>query len=181
MTPRSFINTLLLLIAGIIILFCCSGCQKEKKNVSPQVGDTAPDFAAKDIGDKVIVLSSLQGRPVILRFFETTCRFCRADTPVFAKIHKELQDTGPHILYIGSFYEEKTVLRAFAKELHVDFPILTDTEAQLADLFDIRIYPQTLFIGPDGKILASLLGGVGEAEIYEILGEFIERQDTVKK
>ncbi len=181
MTPRFDINpSLILLLAGVIILLCCNSCQQERKNISLQVGDTAPDFAAKDLDEKVTVLSSLKGRPIILRFFATTCRFCRADTPVFTKIHKELQEAGPQILYVGSFYEGKALLRAFAKELHVEFPILTDTEAQLADLYDVRIYPQTLFIGPDQKILASLVGALGEADVYEILKEFLPPKKTVQ-
>ncbi len=167
-------RTKLLLLTGVFFLLISLGCQQEKKNIGLQLGDTAPDFAAKDLNDRVIVLSSLKGSPVILRFIETTCRFCRADTPVFTNIYTQNKEDGPQILYVGSFYEKKDVLRSFAIEFNIDFPILTDTESKIADLYDIRVYPQTLFIGPDQKILASLLGGVGEAEIMEILGKFIK-------
>ena len=75
--------------------------------------------------------------------------------------------------YVGSFYENEKSLRAFAGELGATFPVLLDNGAKLADLYSIRAYPQTLFLSPDGKILAALLGGVGEAELGEILGKYL--------
>lgn len=151
-------------------VFLLSGCVQEEKSEPLQLGDTAPDFAVKDLQGNVIVLSNLQGSPVILRFFETNCRFCRADTPAFTQFYTAHQDQGLHVLYIGSFYEQEADLQAFVKELDLVFPVALDKEARLADLYGIRAYPQTIFISSEGKILAALLGGVGEAELREIFG-----------
>lgn len=159
----------------IAVLFCLvlGGCGQEEKPKGLRLGDTAPDFAVKDIDDRVIVLSSLRGGPVILRFFESNCRFCKADTPAFKDFYSKYRDKGLRVIYIGSFYEKREALQAFAEELQIDFPVALDTAARLADLYDIRAYPQTLFISPDQKILAALLGGVGQAELQEILGKYL--------
>lgn len=159
----------------LLLLPTLLGCMQEKENKPLQLGDTAPDFAVKDLAGKVTVLSNLDGNPVILRFFETNCRFCRADTPAFSKFYGEHKDKGLQVLYIGSFYENVEKLQAFADELGIAFPIAMDKNAGLADLYDIRAYPQTVFISPDQKILAAILGGVGEAELQEILGKYLER------
>jgi peroxiredoxin len=160
---------LLLLLLPLLL-----GCVQEKKTKPLQLGDTAPDFAVKDLDGQVIVLSNLHGSPVILRFFETNCRFCRADTPAFTKFYMEHKDQGLQVLYIGSFYEKVESLQAFADELGLVFPVAMDKEAGLADLYDIRAYPQTVFISPDQKMLAAILGGVGEAELQEIMGKYLE-------
>jgi peroxiredoxin len=159
----------------IVVLLCLilGGCGPEEKPQGLRLGDTAPDFAVKDIDDRVIVLSSLRGGPVILRFFESNCRFCKADTPAFKEFYSKYRDKGLQIIYIGSFYEKRETLQAFAEELQIEFPVALDTAARLADLYDIRAYPQTLFISPDQKILAALLGGVGQAELQEILGKYL--------
>ncbi len=162
-TARSFLYFFLL-------VFLLLGCDQEEKNKPLQLGDTAPDFAVKDLKGNVIVLSNQQGRPVILRFFETNCRFCRADTPAFTQFYAAHKDKGLQIIYIGSFYEKEHDLQTFVKELGLVFPVVQDKQAQLADLYGIRAYPQTVFIGPDQKILAALLGGVGAAELREIFG-----------
>lgn len=157
----------------IILLLFSFGCVREEKIQNLQLGDTAPDFAVKDLDGRVIVLSSFAGSPVIIRFFETGCRFCKADTPAFSRFYERHKQKGLQLLYIGSFYESVEALRSFTKELQVDFPVAMDGDASLADLYNIRAYPQTLFISPDRKIIAALLGGVGEAELEEIFDKFL--------
>lgn len=158
--------------AIVILLVCISGCRSDQGSAGLQLGDTAPDFMAKDLSGRVLVMSSFTGKPIILRFFETNCRFCKADTPVFTELYHSKKEQGLQVFYVGSFYESEEALQLFAKELGVDFPVLQDREAKLADLYDIRVYPQTIFIGPDQKILAALLGGVGRAEIDEIFSKY---------
>lgn len=167
---NSFIDFFLLFL--LLPLFL--GCVQEKKTKPLQLGDIAPDFAVKDLQGKVTVLSSLHGSPVILRFFETNCRFCRADTPAFSKFYTRHKDQGLQVLYIGSFYEKGESLQVFADQLGLVFPVAMDKNGGLADLYDIRAYPQTIFISPDQKILAAILGGVGEAELQEIMGKYLD-------
>ncbi|MFH0781712.1 MAG: TlpA disulfide reductase family protein [Pseudomonadota bacterium] len=156
---------------GRLLIGCDKGSEIPQTRL--QLGDSAPDFAAKDLDGNVTVLSNLQKGPVILRFFETNCRFCKADTPVFNAFLQKYQDKGLTVLYIGSFYENDSSLRAFSGELATAFPVIADNSAKLADLYGIRAYPQTLFLSPDHKILAAILGGVGEAEMTEILGKYL--------
>jgi peroxiredoxin len=157
----------------LLLFLLLLGCVREKESKPLQLGDTAPDFAIKDLSGKVTVLSNLHGSPVILRFFETNCRFCRADTPAFTKFYSDHKDKGLQVLYIGGFYENVEKLREFAEEMTILFPVVADRDAALADLYDIRAYPQTIFIDPEQKILAAILGGVGEAELQEILGKYL--------
>jgi peroxiredoxin len=166
-------NIVLLGIFGFLLARLLLGCDRQTPPIPLNLGDTAPDFAAKDLDGKVVVLSSLGKGPVILRFFETNCRFCKADTPVFSEFYNKHRDRGLRILYVGSFYEDERSLQSFARELGTDFPVILDNGAKLADLYGIKAYPQTLFLGPDRKILAALLGGVGEAELMEILGKYL--------
>jgi len=164
----------LITAACAILLYCLlTGCVSEQKIEELQLGDTAPDFAVKDLQGKVHVLSSKKGNPVILRFFQTDCRFCKADTPAFTRFYQNNRERGLEILYVGSFYEDEKALKSFVKELNPDFPVAVDANGRLADLYGIVAYPQTLFISPDQKILAALLGGVGEAELQEILGSYL--------
>jgi peroxiredoxin len=162
----------------IVFVFLLSrlllGCDKEAPRSGPwQLGDAAPDFAAKDLDGNVAVLSSLGNGPIILRFFESNCRFCKADTPIIAAFFRKYRDKGLKVLYIGSFYENEKSLRAFIAELTPEFPVILDQGAKLADLYDIRAYPQTIFLSPDKRFAGALLGGVGEAELNEILGKYL--------
>lgn len=160
-------------ILTALFVFFLWGCSEVEEKRELQLGDTAPDFAVKDLSGNVIVLSSLKDTPVILRFFETNCKFCKADTPAFMDFYTRNGSKGLVVLYIGSFYESAQSLQNFADELGLIFPVAMDSGGRLADLYNIRAYPQTLFLGPDKKILAAILGGVGEAELEEIMGKYL--------
>jgi peroxiredoxin len=136
-------------------------------------GDTAPDFAARDIDGNVIVLSSLAGKPVVVRFMETNCRFCKADTPIFNSYFEKYREKGLTVVYISSFYEDIKAVKSFIELLEVSFPVVMDNDAKLADLYNVKVYPQTFMIGPDRQILANIFGGVGEAEFTELLGAYL--------
>ena len=160
-------------VVWLVVMLLLAGCQQERTGGPLMAGSTAPDFMAKDLDGNVIVLSSLAGKPVVVRFFETDCRFCKADTPVFSHYFEKYQEKGLHVVYVGSFYENLESVREFVDVLEVKFPVVMDEGARLADLFAVKIYPQTFMIGPDRKILANLFGGVGEAEFQEILGDYL--------
>jgi peroxiredoxin len=158
----------------LLLLLLLQGCSPAENPEQLQIGDIAPDIAVKDMKGNVFVLSSFKGMPVVLRFFETNCMFCKADTPAFIEFYNKYPKGSMEILYIGSFYESAESLKQFTDDLQLIFPVALDQGGRLADLYDIRAYPQTLFIGPEGTIDAALLGGVGEAELMEIVGKYLE-------
>ena len=73
------IRRMLLMILCWVSIF---GCSNEEVAKEIAVGDDAPDFMAKDLQGNVVILSYFKDQPVILRFWETDCKFCRADTPI---------------------------------------------------------------------------------------------------
>lgn len=160
---------LVLVAAGLLGV----GCQPERKGGPLMAGDTAPDFAARDLNGNVIVLSNLAGKPVIVRFWETNCRYCRLDTPIFSHYFEKYRDKGLQVVYISSFYEDLAAVKGFVELLEVPFPVVMDSDAKLADLYNVKVYPQTFMIGPDRKILANLFGSVVEAEFQELLGDYL--------
>ncbi len=151
-----------------------AGCQPERKGGPLMAGDAAPDFAARDLTGDVIVLSSLAGKPVVVRFWETDCRYCKADTPIFNSYYEKYREKGLQVVYVSSFYEDIAAVKRFVNLMEVPFPVVMDEGAKLADLYNVKLYPQTFMIGPDRQILANIFGGVGEAEFQEILGPYLQ-------
>jgi peroxiredoxin len=162
-----------LLLAVLLCVFLV-GCRQEPVRQDFRLGDPAPDFAARDLDGGVVVLSSLRGKAIILRFFESDCRFCKADTPVLADLSQRYRQQGLVVLYVGSFYERESALRGFVAEQGIDFPVIMDQGAKLADLYRIKVYPQTFFISPEQKLVGALLGAVGAAEVREIFAPYVQ-------
>lgn len=163
--PR--LRTLLPLLLAGTLLACGKG-----EPARLQIGDHAPDFVARDLGGKPITLSSFRGTPVILRFWTTDCRFCRADTPIFNTIFQRHKGQGLQIIYVNTRSNREEV-GAFAKELDIAFPVVLDQDGSITASYQVKLVPQTLIISPDQNIVANRYGGVGEEELQKLLEPYL--------
>lgn len=160
---RLFALVLVLLVAG------CGGSKTEKPL---KLGDQAPNFTARDLAGQALSLAAWQGKPVILRFWSTDCKYCRADTPIFNSYFDKYRERGLQVVYISRNPDEKTV-RDFVADLEIRFPVVIDTTGELAALYHVKVDPQTIVIDPQQKIVAAILGGVSEAELQKLLGAYL--------
>lgn len=155
-----------------ILLFIMAGCGEEKK-ARLKIGDKAPDFTVNDMNGNTLNLASWKGKPVILRFWDTECKYCRADTPVFNQYFEKYKEKGLKVVYINTGKESVEVVANFVKDLEIPFPVVMEKGEQVAAQFNVRIVPQTVIIDPEQTIIAAILGGVGEAELKELVGQFL--------
>jgi peroxiredoxin len=162
----------------LLVTLFVSGCTTEEVVKEIAVGDAAPDFCLKDTSGKIIILSNFAQKPVVLRFFETDCRFCRADTPIINVYFEKYKDRGLQVFYVAAYHETKETVTGFMEDLDVPFPVILDQDAKLADLYNVLLYPQTIIITPDQKIKAIIPGGVGEAELDEMVGPYLGQDHT---
>lgn len=161
---------LLGLIAFACILVSCTNGDHEKKL---NIGDNAPDFTMKGLDGAVVKLSDFAGSPVVVRFFLTDCKFCRADTPVFNDYYFRYKDKGLKFLYVDSLDMDQGVLAAFKKELAIPFPVVLDQGGLVSKRYNVKALPQTIILDPQHKIIAAILGGVSEEELSGILAPYI--------
>ncbi|MEW6220066.1 MAG: TlpA disulfide reductase family protein [Thermodesulfobacteriota bacterium] len=153
-------------LAGLLAVAACS---RPEDRPRLRLGDPAPPFTVRDLDGRPISLTGLAGRPVILRFWSTDCKFCRIDTPVFNRFFDQYRDQGLVVLYVNTGQTEEEV-RAFVQDLAVGFPVVRDPEGDLAQLFGIKAQPMTLFLDAGHRLRAAILGGVGEGELAELVG-----------
>lgn len=161
-----------LLCAILLALAACSGGDSAAKKL--KIGDPAPDFSGTDLNGQPVSLSSYQGQPVILRFWSTDCKFCRADTPIFNQYFEKYKAAGLRVVYVNQHSDEATV-RRFVADLEIGFPVLIDKDGAISSRYNIKVEPQTIIISPDHRILAAILGGVSEAELKNLLGGYFTK------
>lgn len=159
-----------LLSTVVLVLTACSGGDQAAKKL--KIGDPAPDFSGTDLSGQPVSLTGYQGQPVILRFWATDCKFCRADTPIFNQYFEKYKEAGLRVVYINRNSDEATV-RQFVVDLEIGFPVLIDKDGTISKRYNIKVEPQTIIIGPDHRILAAILGGVSEAELKSLLGAYL--------
>ncbi|RZW24211.1 MAG: TlpA family protein disulfide reductase [Desulfobulbaceae bacterium] len=152
-----------------LLVAACSGDESSRL----KIGDRAPAFSIVDLQGQAITSDNWQGSPMILRFWDTECKYCRADSPIINSYFDTYREQGLKVLYVATANETIERVKAYIEELDIGFPVALDKDGTMARDYQVSLVPQTIFISPDQKIITAVLGGVGEAELQELLGPYL--------
>lgn len=116
------------------------------------IGAPAPALVLKTIDGKSIDLARLYGRQAVyLKFWATWCVPCRQQMPHF---ESTFEHKGPNLAVIAvnaGFNDTREDVEAYRKEVGLHMPIVID-DGRLAEAFHLRVTPQHIVIGRDGRI-----------------------------
>lgn len=161
-----------LLLCLVFVFF--AGCGQSGQSDKLEIGGPAPDFAGVDLAGKPFALAGFAGKPVIIRFWSTECKFCRADTPAFNALYEKFHDKGLEIAYVNTLSNLQQV-NEFVADLAIRFPVIMDENGDIARRYQIKLVPQTVVIDRKHTIVAAILGGVSEMEILDLLQEDLKQ------
>jgi len=122
---------------------------------SHYVGKAAADFALRDLNGKLVRLSDLRGKILVLDFWATWCGPCRDEMPDLEELHK----TNQSVVLLGvDVGEDETVVKQFVSENHITFPILLGGQDHMIDDYGAHQYPTTVVIDKNGAIRSYITG-----------------------
>jgi peroxiredoxin len=158
MKTRTFLYVFLTISIALLLISCSKDSSK-----AIRVGDTIASFSGTDLEGKTFS-----------RFFLLNCPYCKADTPIFNLFYNKYRQQGLEIVYINNNGAHAEEVKTFARELKIDFPVIYDPEGKIAKQYNVKVQPLTLVLSPEHKLLAALLGGVSEAELDELLSQYMQ-------
>jgi peroxiredoxin len=129
-------------------------------STSPPVGrgSVAPDFALPSLdSERLVALSDLRGRVVLVNFWATWCKPCEDEMPAMDRLYRELRSPGFELLAI-SVGEQPSVVREFRDRLGVTFPVLLDSDKRVATEWQTFKFPESLLVDRDGTVLERYVG-----------------------
>lgn len=132
-------------------------------DIAKQEEVPALDFTLQNLEGKIVALSDHEGTAVLVNFWATWCPPCRAEMPLiqaFADRHED--DLVVLAVNVG---ESETVVRQFIDEHGFKLTFLLDPSNSIAELYQVRGFPTSLFIDPDGILQATHIGELDEALI----------------
>jgi thiol-disulfide isomerase/thioredoxin len=120
-------------------------------------GKQAPDFSLPDPNGKLIKLSDFKGKYVLLDFWSSYCKPCRALHPELKALYAALKPTGKfEILAVSADRTKAPWVKAIADD-QITWPQVADLtnpgRNKVVELYNITFIPAQYLIGPDGKIL----------------------------
>ena len=97
-------------------------------------------------------------------FWAVSCAPCRDAMPALEAIHHDYKDRGLVIFGID-IGEERSKVQTFLEKMPAPYPILLDTDLDVAKLFHVDVIPTFILIDPDGKIVDGQIGFVSKPEL----------------
>ena len=120
------------------------------------VGQRAPDFTQNDPSGRPVSLRDFRGQYVLLDFWASWCKPCRAENPALVATYQQFKARRFTVLSVSLDQDrgnwEKAIAADGLKWTHVsDLKVLQN---EVVRRYGITGVPQNLLIGPDGRILA---------------------------
>lgn len=140
------------------------------KNV--EIGQTVPDFTAPDTSGHSLTLNHFRGSYVLLDFWASWCVPCRKQNPALIKIYNKFGKKKLVIIGVSLDKKKAAWLNAIKADGLTWYQVsdLQYWDNQVAKLYGIQALPQSLLIGPNGKLIAkNLRGDALEAKLANLL------------
>ena len=138
---------------------------------NPLVGKPAPPFDLPvihggDPGNR-ISLDAYRGKIVLLDFWATWCRPCRAQIPIIEGLARDYANQGVSVIGINTDDEEQRAA-AFAKQESLSYPIVYDSGAVFHEYRGTGL-PTLVIIDAAGNVATIRAGVSRRAELDEII------------
>lgn len=115
---------------------------------------SAPDFVLPTLESTstTVQLSEQRGKVVLVDFWAAWCGPCRKSMPMLEELYQKHKDSGFTILAISLDDSIQTATR-FASQFQTTYPLLIDSQADIADLYQVIGMPTSYLIDRDGKVI----------------------------
>ena len=126
------------------------------------VGESAPDFSAKDVSGAVVSLSQFSYKTVMLFHFNVYCHTCREEVPLVNTIQRNNKDL--KILGIAIGNDSREVLE-FQRNFKPEFTLIPDPQQELYKSFYVYTVPLVDIIDTTGTI--RYRGKIGDYQAFQ--------------
>jgi len=138
---------LLLVGGGAYLWFSPSGMQQ------------APAVTVTTLKGEQLPLASLQGRPVLVTFWATTCPGCVKEMPHLVELYNELGPKGLRIVAIAMSYDPVDQVRVLTEQKQLPYTVALDSDGSAAKAFgNVQLTPTSFLLDPQGRIVQQKLG-----------------------
>lgn len=130
------------------------GCKREAPKEKRPL---APDFTLTSVDGKIITLSQLRGKVVLLDFWATWCAPCRLAIPHLKDLYKAYRERGLEIIGLSLDKGSPERVKKFVANMGIEYTIIM-ADDDLVKKYGISPIPTTYLIDREGYITNQWVG-----------------------
>lgn len=172
------IVVILVVIVGALMAIKAS-VQKETRQALQPIelaeGAELPNFTLYKLDGTKTQVNDMPHKVMMINFWATWCEACMEEMPSLVALREQYASKGFEILAINVDENPNQVVPNTVNKLGIKFPIFTDKNNALAELFDVHAIPLTVIIDKDRKILLIEPGGRdwGSEDIRQMMNKWL--------
>ncbi|MEO0405514.1 MAG: TlpA disulfide reductase family protein, partial [Bacteroidota bacterium] len=134
-------------------------------------GTAAPEIALPNPEGEMVRLSDYRGNYVLIDFWASWCRPCRAENPNVVRMYNKFQGKNFEIFGVSLDKTKDKWVKAIEQD-NLQWPHVSDLkfwQSAAAKLYNVNSIPFTVLIDPDGNVIqTNLRGSALEQKLDEI-------------
>lgn len=136
------------------------------------IGTIAPDISLSTPEGQLVSLSSYRGKVVLVDFWASWCRPCRAENPNVVKAYNAFHPKGFEVLGVSLDKDKNAWVKAIADD-HLSWTHISDLgmwSSSVVKLYNITGIPFSVLLDKEGRVVAKGLRGAElERELQKLL------------
>ncbi len=137
---------ILLVVLSVLMATVSSGW-------SVEIGDPLPDFSIQTFEGSRSSRVTLEGKPLLLIFWNTWCPYCMEELPKINRVSEKLGPTGLAVLAINTgINDSENKARAYWKKQEYVFPSGFDHDFEITTAFRVRGVPTIFLVDSKGIV-----------------------------
>ncbi len=137
------------------------------------VGYMVPDITLDQLdGSGPLALRDLVGKPVVVNFWASWCTTCKDEAAIMGDAERKWRDKG--VVFVGMDSSDKDAdAKKFELLYGMDYTSLIDRDGLQSPDWGVTGYPETFFIGKDGRIVSKFISAIDAATLDDRIAEIL--------
>jgi len=137
------------------------------------IGFAVPDLRLPALSDgRELGLRDFAGKPLVINFWASWCVTCKDEAAILGEAERKWRDQD--VVFIGIDASDKNdEAKAFEKFYGMEYDSLVDSEGVVGPDWGVTGYPETFFVGRDGRIVSKFISAIDAVTLDERIAEIV--------